>query len=216
MHTGRTLPAHVSVWSACYRCGGARTTSQTRIFWAVPRSQHSSGRVSPEGPTAFNQLGHEALQMGLSRRVGPPPTCWRGRGGDLVIVNIFAPPTAYRVTLLGERSWTARAAPAPPCSAHAFSRVAPANIFRHRAAHAGCFEKEHCVTLERAFSSSRADISVPYFPTAARRRSSPSPPRPGPAGDVTRTAADTANESRGQTEMAGALLAGGIFTFSGC
>lgn len=73
-------------------------TSQTRFFWAVPRSQHSSGRVSPKGPTAFNQLGHEAHQMGLSAgwdrrgRVGGG-----GAGGDLVIVNIFAPPLPRRI-----------------------------------------------------------------------------------------------------------------------
>lgn len=73
-------------------------TSQTRLFWAVPRSQHSSGRVSPKGPTAFNQLGHEAHQMGLSAgwdrrgRVGGG-----GAGGDLVIVNIFAPPPSHAV-----------------------------------------------------------------------------------------------------------------------
>ncbi|KAM7369684.1 hypothetical protein PAMP_010988 [Pampus punctatissimus] len=30
------------------------------------QSQHSTGRISPKAPTAFNQLGHEALQMGLS------------------------------------------------------------------------------------------------------------------------------------------------------
>lgn len=52
-------------------------TSQTHLFWAFPQSQHSSGRISPTAPTAFNQLGHEALQMGLS--VG-----WdcRGRVGE--------------------------------------------------------------------------------------------------------------------------------------
>lgn len=120
-------------------------TSQTRLFWAVPRPQHSSGRVSPKGPTAFNQLGHEAHQMGLSAgwdrrgRVGGG-----GAGGDLVIANIFAPPpppTPYCVTLLGDRCWTAGAALALPWSARAFSSVSRANIFHHGSAHAGCFEK---------------------------------------------------------------------------
>lgn len=119
-------------------------TSQTRLFWAVPRSQHSSGRVSPKGPTAFNQLGHEAHQMGLSAgwdrrgRVGGG-----GAAGHLVIVNIFAPPppTPYCVTLLGERRWTAGAALALPRSARAFSGVSLANIFHHRSARSGCFEK---------------------------------------------------------------------------
>lgn len=121
-------------------------TSQTRLFWAVPRSQHSSGRVSPKGPTAFNQPGHEAHQMGLSAgwdrrgRVGGG-----GAGGHLVIVNIFAPPPPppmpYCVTLLGDRCWTAGAAPARPWSPHAFSSVSLANIFHQRSAHAGCFEK---------------------------------------------------------------------------
>lgn len=130
--------AYISVWRSSH-------TSQTHLFWAVPPSQHSSGRVSPKGPTAFNQLGHEALQMGLSagwdrrRRVGGGG----GAGGGLVIVNIFAPlpPAPYRVSLLGERSWTARAALAGPCSPHAFSSAALANIFHHGSAHSGCFEK---------------------------------------------------------------------------
>lgn len=46
--------------------GGKSHTSQTCLFWAFPQSQHSSGHISPKAPTAFNQLGHEALQMGLS------------------------------------------------------------------------------------------------------------------------------------------------------
>lgn len=38
-----------------------------------------------------------------------------GVGGDLIIVNIFAPPpTPYCVTLLGDRCWTAGAALALP------------------------------------------------------------------------------------------------------
>lgn len=83
--------AYISVWRSSH-------TSQTHLFWAVPPSQHSSGRVSPKGPTAFNQLGHEALQMGLSagwdrrRRVGGGGG---GAGGGLVIVNIFAPPPSH-------------------------------------------------------------------------------------------------------------------------
>lgn len=130
-----TVLTHVSVRRVYISMEKFTHTSQTHLFWAVPRSQHSSGRVSPKGPTAFNQLGHEALQMGLSLGAG-----WDRRGrvgggggaaGHLVIVNIFAPPpiphptppTPYRVTLLGQRSWTAGAALAPPRSAHAFSRL---------------------------------------------------------------------------------------------
>lgn len=46
--------------------GGKSHTSQSCLFWAFPPSQHSSGHISPKAPTAFNQLGHEARQMGLS------------------------------------------------------------------------------------------------------------------------------------------------------
>lgn len=35
-------------------------------FRAFPQPQHSSGCISPTAPTAFNQLGHVALQMGLT------------------------------------------------------------------------------------------------------------------------------------------------------
>lgn len=84
---------HMSACGVYISACGDSHTSQTRLFWAVPRSPHSSGRVSPKGPTAFNQPGHEAHQMGLSAgwdrrgRVGGG-----GAGGHLVIVNIFAPP----------------------------------------------------------------------------------------------------------------------------
>lgn len=93
----------------------------------TPQSQHSSGRVSPKGPTAFNQLGHEALQMGLSAgwdrrgRVGGG-----GVGGGLVIVNIFAPPLPRRIASASRE--TAAGRPGPrwprPRSAHAFSSAA--------------------------------------------------------------------------------------------
>lgn len=135
MHTGRAVPTHVSMWRVCI--GMEKFTHAN-----TGPPQHSSGRVSPKGPTAFNQLGHEAPQMGLSagwdrrKRVGGG-----GAAGHLVTVNIFAPPTPYRVTLLGERGWTAGAALALPCSARAFSSVALANIFHHRTADWGCFEK---------------------------------------------------------------------------
>lgn len=136
-------PSHTSACGVCSPVLGGSHTSQTHFCWAAPRSQHSSGRVSPKGPTAFNQPGHEALQMGLSAgwdrhgRVGGG-----GAGDHRVIVNILAPhspphpPTPYRVTLLGAWSWTALSS-----CAQAFSSAALANIFQHRAAHAGCFEK---------------------------------------------------------------------------
>lgn len=89
-------PLHMSACAVDISVRGNSHTSQTRFSWAVPPFQHSSGRVSPKGPTAFNQLGHEALQMGLSagwdrcRRVGGG-----GAAGHLVIVNIFAPPHTH-------------------------------------------------------------------------------------------------------------------------
>lgn len=130
----------ISVWRNLH-------TSQTRFFWAVPPSQHSSGRVSPKGPTAFNQLGHEALQMGLSAgwdrhgRVGGG-----GAAGHLVMVDIFAPPTPpphpRRIASPFWETVAGRLELHGPCRArHAFSSVALANIFHHRVAHSGCFQR---------------------------------------------------------------------------
>lgn len=117
---------HVSMWCTSH-CRNSHT-SQTHLFWAFPQPQHSSGCISPKDPTAFNQLGHEVLQMGLSvgwdycGRVGE-----REVGGDLVIVNIFvppsslystSPPTLHCVTLLRDPCWTAWATLALPYSAH--------------------------------------------------------------------------------------------------
>lgn len=107
-------------------------TSQTHLFWAFPQSQHSSGRISPTAPTAFNQLGHEALQMGLSVGWDCRGRVGEGGGIDLVIVNIFcapsppsstSPPVLYCVTLLRDSGWTAWATLALPYSAHAFLRL---------------------------------------------------------------------------------------------
>lgn len=66
-----------------------------------------------------------------------------GAGGHLVIVNIFAPPLPRRIASPSWETVAGRLELHWPCRgrAHAFSSVSLANIFHHRSAHAGCFEK---------------------------------------------------------------------------
>lgn len=80
--------------------------------------QHSTGSISLTDPTAFNQLGHGALQMGLSVGWDCCGLCGKEEeegGGELelVIVHIFVPllsptpPILHCITVLRDLCWTA-------------------------------------------------------------------------------------------------------------